>query len=160
MTFALHFCFVPDGTGRAHASVSHSGGGGANPPAPPLGPAFHGGRKRTLHKEILIWAVFGTQTFGLLGSRPPHPLCKTDHGPTPPLFKAPPDTRRASELRRAIDVQHIGRPGCRARQEPRPGTWSCLSVSAASTQTRVGKHTHTHTHTHIHTHEHSRRCAV
>ena len=26
LTFALHFCFVPDGTGRAHASVSHSGG--------------------------------------------------------------------------------------------------------------------------------------
>ena len=28
LTFALHFCFVPDGSGRAHASVSHSGGGG------------------------------------------------------------------------------------------------------------------------------------
>ena len=28
LTFALHFCFVPDGTGRAHASKSHSRGGG------------------------------------------------------------------------------------------------------------------------------------
>ena len=28
LTFALHFCFVPDGIGRAHASVSCSGGGG------------------------------------------------------------------------------------------------------------------------------------
>ena len=27
LLFALHFCFVPDGTGRAHTSVSHSDGG-------------------------------------------------------------------------------------------------------------------------------------
>ena len=26
LTFALHLCFVPDGTSRAHASVSHSEG--------------------------------------------------------------------------------------------------------------------------------------
>ena len=29
LTFALHFCFVPDGPGRAHASVPQRGGGGA-----------------------------------------------------------------------------------------------------------------------------------
>ena len=27
LTFALHFCFVLNSAGRAHASVSHSGGG-------------------------------------------------------------------------------------------------------------------------------------
>ena len=28
LAFALHICFVPDGPGRAHASVTHSAGGG------------------------------------------------------------------------------------------------------------------------------------
>ena len=35
------------------------------PPTPGLGVGI-------LQKEILIWAGFGTQTFGLLGSRTPH----------------------------------------------------------------------------------------
>ena len=35
LIFALHFCSVPRGTGRAHASVSHSGGGGGVGPPPP-----------------------------------------------------------------------------------------------------------------------------
>ena len=46
------------------------------------------GRSEVLRKEILIWAVFGTQTLGLLGSRPP-PLFTTKalcQPPPPPDF--------------------------------------------------------------------------
>ena len=46
------------------------GGGGANTPAPQTRIV---GKNETLQKEILIWAVFGAQTFGLLGSRTPPP---------------------------------------------------------------------------------------
>ena len=51
------------------------GGGGANPLWSP------GGNNEVLQKEVLIWAIFGTQPFGLLGSRPPPP-------PAPPLPSA------------------------------------------------------------------------
>ena len=46
------------------------------------------GKNEILRKEILIWAFFGTQTFGLLGSRnPPPPFLKEHSGhPPPPQF--------------------------------------------------------------------------
>ena len=34
LTFALHFCFVPEGTGRARASVSHGDTGSRDRPVP------------------------------------------------------------------------------------------------------------------------------
>ena len=52
---------------------------GANPPPP--GPRFHRGKKRNLEKEILIWAIFGTQFFEF---QTPPPLLM--HASPPPLF--------------------------------------------------------------------------
>ena len=59
-------------------------GGGGNPP-PPRDQEFIVRKHEILQKEILIWAVFGTQTFGLLGSRiPPPPEGELCPAPVPP----------------------------------------------------------------------------
>ena len=49
--------------------------GGGTPPSdpPPQTKVTIVRENEIVQKEILIWAIFGTQTFGLLGSRPPPP---------------------------------------------------------------------------------------
>ena len=59
---------VGGGTGgRVLLNKSASPCGGCPPPS---GPGFHRGKTCNLQKEILVGAIFGTQTIGLLGSRP------------------------------------------------------------------------------------------
>ena len=55
------------------------GGGGLTPPAP-SDPDFIVGKHQILQTEVLIGAVFGTQPFGLLGSRTPPPPLKENSG--------------------------------------------------------------------------------
>ena len=76
--------------GKGHANIvllnnsaSPGVGGCGGPTPPPPDPDFIVGKNEILQKEIIIdLAVFGTQTFGLLGSRTPPP-------PQPPLRRTP-----------------------------------------------------------------------
>ena len=74
-----HWC-LGSGQGRVWLNNSASPAGGEHPP--PSDPDFIAGKNEVLQKEMLIWAVFGTQSFGLLGSRtppPPSPLPLEDN---------------------------------------------------------------------------------
>ena len=68
----LHCPPAPCPRALLHNSAS-PGGGGGGPNTSPLPSDFIVAKHESLQKEILIWAVFGTQTFGLLGSRTPPP---------------------------------------------------------------------------------------
>ena len=63
---------------QSFAELSTSGGGGAVggglTPPPPADPHFIVGKHELLQTEVLIGAVWGTQPFGLLGSRDPPSL--------------------------------------------------------------------------------------
>ena len=75
------------------ASSGVRGWGDPTPPRP-SDPDFIVGKHEILQKEISIWAVFGTQTFGLLGSRDPPPLLRR----TLPVAQWPSGIERATEI--------------------------------------------------------------
>ena len=65
------------------------------------------GKQEILRKEIWIWAVFGTQPFGLLGPRTPPPLCGI---PSRCCFFTGPWTVTRSSLRMLRRVAAFCRP--------------------------------------------------
>ena len=79
LTFALHLCFAPDGTGRAHASASHGAGGASPSSNASLGWGDRlGGR---LFKFDFSSQSLGQDGWVFGGSGPAHPLTNeaSDH---------------------------------------------------------------------------------
>ena len=145
--------------GKAHGTApatpaSPTGRGPQGPPRRPCGgikapkgrhyappdPDFIAGQNVTLQKETLIWAVSGTQTFGLLGSRTPPPPTHTPPELCPRL--GGPQVHELRRQRHRLDPNHVAAIFVYTYQLPAgpEGPDTAQIYSAMNTALRTGDH--------------------